>query len=58
MKTRHFIWVRTEDEARELLDLGWRIEKQLLTRHHFYACLAEYFGEGEPVLPARHVTPP
>ena len=50
----HFLWVRTEDRARELFDLGWRFVDQRITHHHFFACLMRWEGKGEPVTQHEH----
>ena len=47
----HFLWAKTEAEAIELQDLGWRLADQRATHHHHHAVLMRWHGEGEPKIP-------
>lgn len=46
----HFLWAKTEEEALELQEIGWRFAAQRPTHHHFYACLMRWEGKGQPVV--------
>jgi hypothetical protein len=46
-RTKSVVWVRTEAEARALMELGWAIADQNMSHHHFHAVLMEWRGDGE-----------